>query len=95
MIAIIIIIVLIICGVLSFFGCRMCIDDNALGLILLFFGLNLLGLIIGICLLYNNKNKSDNNYQYQDNNQTETDNQTHNHDWTQKEYNQQIKIMTY
>lgn len=42
---------------LTIYGISMCKENNALGLIPLFIGLNILGLIIGICIIYNVKNK--------------------------------------
>lgn len=37
------------------FGVKMCSKNNAIGMILLFISINLLGLVIGFALLYNSK----------------------------------------
>lgn len=39
-------------------GLRLCKDNNAIGIVLLFIALNFLGLIIGIAIIYNLKNKN-------------------------------------
>ncbi len=40
-----------------FFGYIYCKQNNSWGVVLLFISLNIIGLILGVCLLYNSKNK--------------------------------------
>ncbi|WP_425380883.1 hypothetical protein [Spiroplasma endosymbiont of Polydrusus pterygomalis] len=42
---------------LTFLGLFMCINNNAIGIVLLFITLNLIGLLLGIAILYNKKQK--------------------------------------
>ncbi len=54
-IAIIIIFGVIIWLLLVIFGVKLCNNNNALGVLLLFIPLNIFGLILGCCLLYNKR----------------------------------------
>lgn len=54
-ITIIIIIGVIIWLLLTIFGIKLCNKNNALGILLLFISLNIFGLILGCCLLYNKR----------------------------------------
>ncbi len=60
-----IIILLIIIGIfvwiiLTIMGLYMCNDNNALGIVFLFITLNLIGLLLGISIIYNKKQKERN-----------------------------------
>ncbi len=60
------IILLIIIGIfawiiLTTMGLYMCNDNNAIGIVFLFITLNLIGLLLGIAIIYNKKQIKDNN----------------------------------
>lgn len=57
MLGFIILIILLISAPMIFWGCYLCKENNAVGLVLLFIPLNVLGLLIGITILYNLKQK--------------------------------------
>ncbi len=46
---------------LTIMGLYMCGDNNAIGVVLLFITLNLIGLLLGIAIIHNKKQIKDNN----------------------------------
>ncbi|WP_342276213.1 hypothetical protein [Spiroplasma endosymbiont of Nebria brevicollis] len=46
--------------ILTTLGLFMCNDNNAMGVIILFITLNLIGLLLGIAIIYNKKQKESN-----------------------------------
>ena len=56
MIFLILLIVLICIIFFTISGIGLCKEENYIGIVLLFLGLNLLGLIIGVCIIQNAKN---------------------------------------
>lgn len=55
-----ILIIVMLCWICLFtwLGVEKCKQNNAIGIVYLFLGLGILGLIIGLCMIYNNKNKN-------------------------------------
>lgn len=44
-------------GLFTWLGVERCKQDDYLGIVFLFLGLSFLGLLIGVCIICNNKNK--------------------------------------